>query len=64
MLFLAESVMSTPEVISSIVQLLAGLGMLLIGFKLLSDNIEKLATGGLKKMFNREFTKCNIFFQI
>ena len=39
--------------VSAIIGLLAGLGALLIGFKLLSDNIEKLATGGLKKLFNK-----------
>lgn len=39
--------------IEAIIELLAGLGVLLVGFKLLSDNIEKLATGGLKKMFNK-----------
>lgn len=39
--------------IDAIIELLAGLGVLLVGFKLLSDNIEKLATGGLKKMFNK-----------
>lgn len=38
---------------SAIIGLLAGLGALLIGFKLLSDNIEKIATGGLKKLFNK-----------
>lgn len=39
--------------IEAIIGLLAGLGALLIGFKLLSDNIEKLATSGLKKLFNK-----------
>lgn len=39
--------------IEAIIGLLAGLGALLIGFKLLSDNIEKIATGGLKKLFNK-----------
>ncbi len=37
---------------SAIIGLLAGLGALLIGFKLLSDNMEKVASGGLKKMFS------------
>ena len=55
--FLAEATLSTGDVITSIIQLLAGLGMLLIGFKLLSDNIEKLATGGLKKMFSSKVSK-------
>ena len=39
--------------LEAIIYLLAGLGVLLVGFKLLSDNIEKLANSGLKKMFNR-----------
>lgn len=39
--------------IEAIIGLLAGLGVLLAGFKLLSDNIEKLANSGLKKMFNK-----------
>ncbi len=37
----------------AVIGLLAGLGALLIGFKLLSDNIEKLSTSGLKKLFNK-----------
>lgn len=44
---------SSPDYVSAIIGLLAGLGALLIGFKLLSDNIEKLATTGLKKLFNK-----------
>lgn len=44
---------SGPDYVSAVIGLLAGLGALLIGFKLLSDNIEKLATGGLKKLFNK-----------
>ena len=42
-----------PDYVGAIIGLLAGLGALLIGFKLLSDNIEKLATSGLKKLFNK-----------
>lgn len=41
------------EYVEAIIQLLAGLGALLIGFKLLSDNIEKLANSGVKKLFNK-----------
>ena len=37
----------------AIIKLLTGLGALLIGFKLLGDNIEKLANSGLKKMLNK-----------
>lgn len=39
------------EYISAIIALLAGLGAFLIGFKILSENIEKLANSGLKKLF-------------
>ena len=41
------------DYIGAVIGLLAGLGALLIGFKLLSDNIEKLANTGLKKLFNK-----------
>lgn len=44
---------SDPDYVSAVIGLLAGLGALLIGFKLLSDNIEKLANTGLKKLFNK-----------
>ena len=44
---------STEDYIAAVIGLLAGLGALLIGFKLLSDNIEKLANSGLKKLFNK-----------
>jgi len=36
-----------------IITLISSLGALLIGFKLLSENIEKLATNKLKKLFNK-----------
>ncbi len=35
------------------ISLLGGLGAFLIGFKILSENVEKLATKGLKKLFNK-----------
>ena len=44
---------TNEQLIEAIIKLLAGLGALLIGFKLLSDNIEKLANSGLKKLFNK-----------
>ena len=44
---------SEPDYVTAVIGLLAGLGALLIGFKLLSDNIEKLANTGLKKLFNK-----------
>ena len=37
----------------AIIGLLAGLGILLVGFKMLSDNIEKLANSGLRKLFDK-----------
>lgn len=42
-----------PDYVGAIIGLLAGLGALLIGFKLLSDNIEKMANSSLKKLFNK-----------
>ena len=41
------------QLITAIISLLGGLAVLLVGFKLLSDNIEKLANTGLKKMFSK-----------
>lgn len=41
------------EYLIAIFELLAGLGVLLVGFKLLSDNIEKLANTGLKRLFGK-----------
>ena len=41
------------EILMAIVALLGGLGALLVGFKLLSDNIKKLANSGLRKLFNK-----------
>lgn len=38
---------------ATIILMLSSLGVLLIGFKLLSENIEKLATNRLKKLFNK-----------
>lgn len=37
----------------TIVQLLGGIGAFLLGFKILSENIEKLASSGLKRLFNK-----------
>lgn len=39
--------------INLILVMIASLGALLIGFKMLSENVEKLATKGLKKLFNK-----------
>ena len=41
------------DYVYAFVQLLSGLGAFLIGFKILSENIEKLANSGLKKLFNK-----------
>lgn len=41
------------EMILAIVELLGGMGAFLLGFKVLSENIEKLASSGLKRLFNR-----------
>ncbi len=40
-----------------IVNILAGCGAFLLGFKVLSDNMEKIAGGGLKKLFNKTSDK-------
>lgn len=50
--------MQIREIINAICLLLAGLGILLVGFKLLSDNIEKVANTGLKKLFNKTSKNC------
>ncbi|MFA5006923.1 MAG: Na/Pi cotransporter family protein [Candidatus Izemoplasmatales bacterium] len=39
--------------VEAIVYLLAGLGAFLVGFKVLSDNVQKLANKKLKQLFNR-----------
>lgn len=39
--------------IIAVIKMFAGLGAFLIGFKILSENIEKLANSGLKKLFNK-----------
>mgnify|MGYP000227773656 FL=1 len=39
--------------LTKIFQLLAGIGTFLLGFKILSENIEKIANTGLKKIFNK-----------
>lgn len=41
----------------SIITILAGCGVFLLGFKLLSDNMEKLAGNGLKRLFNKTSDK-------
>ena len=41
------------EHVVNIIMMLAACGAFLVGFKFLSDNMEKLASGGLKKMFSK-----------
>ena len=55
---LLSQTMDTTNIVNAIICLLSGLGILLIGFKLLSDNIEKLANTGLKKLFNKTSKNC------
>ena len=44
----------TPiEIAEAILTLVMAVGALLLSFNILSDNISKLATGGLKKLFNK-----------
>ncbi len=45
--------MTTNEIISIIILLLAGIGVFLVGVSLLSSNIEQLANTGIKKLFKR-----------
>ena len=40
-----------------VVNILAGCGAFLLGFKVLSDNMEKIAGGSLKKLFNKTSDK-------
>ncbi|MDD6995029.1 MAG: Na/Pi symporter, partial [Candidatus Borkfalkiaceae bacterium] len=41
----------------SIITILAGCGVFLLGFKLLSDNMEKFAGNGLKRQLNKKSDK-------
>lgn len=41
------------DYVYAVISLLGGLGAFLIGFKILSENVEKLANRGLKKLFNK-----------
>lgn len=41
------------DYVYAVISLLAGLGCFLLGFKILSENIEKLANNSLKKLFNK-----------
>lgn len=50
---LADVTPGPIEIITQILLLLGGIGALVLAFKLLSDNIEKLSNTGLKKLFNK-----------
>lgn len=41
------------SIILAIIELLGGIGVFLLAFKVLSESIEKLASAGLKKIFNK-----------
>ncbi len=45
--------MTTSQIISVVVMLLAGIGVFLVGVSLLSSNIEQLANTGIKKLFKK-----------
>ena len=49
----ASAVMGAMDYLLAVVALLAGLGAFLFGFKVLSDNIEKLATNRLRGWFDK-----------
>ena len=50
---LASDQMGALDYVLAVVALLAGLGAFLFGFKVLSDNIEKLATNRLRRWFEK-----------
>ena len=45
------------QYVYAVFELIAGLGAFLIGVKLLSDNMEKLATGKIRDLFHRTSSK-------
>jgi len=45
------------EYVYSVIKILAGCGVLLLGFKLLSENMEKIAGNSLKALFNKTSDK-------
>ncbi len=52
--------MSAYDIAAAIFELLAGLGAFLIGVKMLSDNMEKLATGKMRMLFHRASGKTEL----
>ena len=45
------------KILEIVISILAGCGAFLLGFKLLSDNMEKIAGNSLKKLFNKTSEK-------
>ena len=45
------------DVFYAVIKILAGCGAFLLGFKLLSDNMEKIAGNRLKALFNKTSEK-------
>ena len=45
------------NIVSIVINILAGCGAFLLGFKVLSDNMEKIAGNGLKRLFNKTSDK-------
>ena len=45
------------DVLEIVIRILAGCGAFLLGFKVLSDNMEKIAGNGLKQLFNKTSDK-------
>ena len=45
------------SILEIVINILAGCGAFLLGFKVLSDNMERVAGGGLKKLFNKTSDK-------
>ena len=53
MINIVTDIVSPSEIVTQVLLLLGGIGALVLAFKLLSDNIEKLANSGLKKLFKK-----------
>ncbi|MBQ8884811.1 MAG: Na/Pi cotransporter family protein [Clostridia bacterium] len=49
--------MTTMDILTIVIEILAGCGAFLLGFKVLSDNMEKIAGNGLRKLFNKTSDK-------
>ena len=62
MINIVTDVISAADIVTQVFMLLGGIGALVLAFKLLSDNIEKMANSGLKKLFNK--TSSNPFIGV